>query len=76
MATFKAIVVEKSTALMMAAFGLIAALAWNDAIKSLFLPGGYLYAVAKYGPWVYAILVTAIAIIAIIWLSKVAEKAK
>ena len=33
-------VLEKLSELMTAAFGLVAALAWNDAIKSLFLEGG------------------------------------
>ena len=74
--TFKKELLEKMTALLTAAFGLITALAWNDAIKSLFLPGGLLYSVAKYGPWVYALLVTVIAVIAIIWIGKISEKYK
>ncbi|MBN2518053.1 MAG: hypothetical protein JXB14_04365 [Candidatus Altiarchaeota archaeon] len=69
-------VIEKISALMTAAFGLVAALAWNDAIKALFQEGGILYAVAAYGPWVYAILVTIIAIVATIYIGKLAEKAK
>jgi hypothetical protein len=69
-------VINKIAALMTAAFGLIAALAWNDAIRSLFAEGRPLFFLAKYGVWVYAILVTVIAIVATIWISKLAEKLK
>ena len=69
-------VVEKLSALITAAFGLVAALAWNDAIKSLFQEGAPLYFMAAYGPWVYAFLVTVLAVIAAIWIGRVAEKAK
>jgi len=69
-------VVEKLAALITAAFGLVAALAWNDAIKSLFQEGGLLYFMAAYGPWVYALLVTVLAVIAAIWIGRAAEKAK
>ena len=69
-------VIEKMSALMTAAFGLIAALAWNDAIKSLFAEGGPLYFMSTYGPWMYAILVTVLAVIAAIWIGRLAEKAK
>lgn len=68
-------VIEKIAALMTAAFGLIAALAWNDAIKSLFAEGGPLYFIATYGIWAYAILVTVLAVLAIIWIGRIAEKA-
>lgn len=69
-------IVEKLSALMTAAFGLVAALAWNDAIKSLFIKGAPLYFMAAYGPWIYAVLVTVLAVIAAIWIGRVAEKAK
>ncbi|MEM2874391.1 MAG: DUF5654 family protein [Candidatus Nanoarchaeia archaeon] len=72
----KAEIIDRIAALMTAAFGLIAALAWNDAIKSLFAEGGLLAFVAKYGVWVYAILVTIIAVVMTIWIGKVAEKMK
>lgn len=68
-------VIDKLAALITAAFGLIAALAWNDAIKSLFAEGGALYFLATGGPWIYALLVTILAVIASIWIGKVAEKA-
>ncbi|HDP73763.1 MAG TPA: hypothetical protein ENN46_02275 [Candidatus Woesearchaeota archaeon] len=75
-------VVEKLAALITAAFGLVAALAWNDAIRSLFAGpcgaegAGPLCALSGGGPWVYAVLVTILAVIATIWIAKVAEKQK
>lgn len=73
-------VIEKLAALITAAFGLVAALAWNDAIKALFAGpcgtegAGALCALSSGGPWVYAVIVTIIAVIATIWIGKVAEK--
>ena len=64
-------VLDKIAELMTAAFGLVAALAWNEAIsswvKSLGIGGG---------PWVYAILVTILAVLAIIWIGRVVARAK
>jgi len=74
--SFKATLLEKISALMTAAFGLIAALAWNDAIKSLFAEGGPLFFIASSGVWVYAILVTVIAIVMTVWIGKMSEKLK
>jgi membrane protein implicated in regulation of membrane protease activity len=73
-------VIEKISALIIAAFGLIAALAWNEAIKALFVGpcgvenAGALCRLSGGGPWVYAIIVTIIAVLATIWIGK-AEKA-
>ena len=73
-------VTEKIYALMIAAFGLVAALAWNDAIKALFIGprgsegAGALCTLSSGGPWVYAIFVTILAVIAAIWIGKVAAK--
>ena len=73
-------VIEKLAALITAAFGLVAALAWNDAIKALFVGpcgtenAGALCHLSAGGPWVYAIFVTIIAVIATIWIAKVSEK--
>jgi len=67
-------VIEKISALIVTAFGLVAALAWNEAIKSLFQEGGLLYFLADGGPWVYAVLVTIFAVIMTIWIGKVAQK--
>lgn len=75
-------VIEKLAALITAAFGLVAALAWNDAIKALFVGpcgaenAGALCSLSAGGPWVYAIVVTVIAVFATIWIGKVSEKAK
>ncbi|MFH1316488.1 MAG: DUF5654 family protein [Candidatus Woesearchaeota archaeon] len=78
----KSEITEKFAALITAAFGLIAALAWNDAIKALFQGpcgsegAGALCALSSGGPWVYAIIVTILAVLATIWIAHIAEKAK
>lgn len=69
-------VIEKVSALITGAFGLVAALAWNSAIQDLF---------AKYHPEpgqgiagkvIYAASVTLVAVIVIVWVTKAADKAK
>jgi len=73
---------EKITTLIIAAFGLIAALAWNDAIKSLFVGpcgsenAGILCFISSGGPWIYAVIVTIIAVIVTIEVAKVSAKSK
>jgi hypothetical protein len=67
-------VIEKLAALVTAGFGLVAALAWNDAIKSLFAEGGTLHFLAAGGPWMYAVFVTVVAVFATIWIGKTSEK--
>jgi MFS-type transporter involved in bile tolerance (Atg22 family) len=69
-------VINKMSALMTAAFGLVAALAWNEAIKALFDEGGRLHFLAAYGVWLYAILVTLFAVLVTIWIGRIAEKLK
>lgn len=66
-------VIEKITTMVTAAFGLVAALAWNSAIQDLFKSQAWLQAG---GPFVYALFVTIIAVLAAIWLGRAAEKAK
>ncbi len=74
-------VIEKLAALVTAAFGLVAALAWNDAIKALFKGpcgaegAGSLCSLSSGGPWVYAFIVTLIAVFAAIWIGKVSARA-
>ncbi len=74
-------VVEKIAALITAAFGLIAALAWNDAIKALFVGpcgtegAGALCMLSDGGPWVYAIIVTIIAVLVTLWIANLAQRA-
>jgi len=64
---------EKTITLILGGFGLVAALAWNEAIKSLFeilFPKkGELI-----GKFIYAILVTAIVVLVSMRLRKIAEK--
>lgn len=75
-------VVEKFAALITAAFGLVAALAWNDAIRALFVGpcgsenAGVLCMLSTGGPWVYAVIVTILAVLATLWIAKVAEGKK
>lgn len=68
-------VIEKIAALVTAAFGLVAALAWNGAIQAIFKQ---VFGTAEgVGPMlVYAVVVTIIAVIATIWVGKAAGKAK
>lgn len=72
-------VIEKFAALITAAFGLVAALAWNDAIKALFKGpcgtegAGVLCAISAGGPWGYAIIVTIVAVIATLYIGKLSQ---
>ena len=68
-------VVEKIAALVTAAFGLVAALAWNGAIQAIFKK---VFGTSEgITPMlVYAVVVTIIAVIATIWVGKAAQKAK
>ena len=70
--SFKGEVVEKIAALMTAAFGLIAALAWNDAIKQMIEKLG----LQVYGPILYAVVITIIAVIATICIGRISAKLK
>ena len=73
-------VIEKLALLITAAFGLVAALAWNDAIKSLFVGpcgtegAGLFCSLSSGGPWVYACIVTVVALVATIWIGNVSQK--
>ena len=73
--TLKQEILDKIAALVTAAFGLVAALAWNDAIKAVFKEVfGQADAV---GPMlIYAIIVTIIAVILTIIVARAAAKAK
>jgi hypothetical protein len=67
-------VFEKLSALIIAAFGLVAALAWNGAIQSIFKQvfGDSETIVAML---FYATIVTIIAVIVAIWIGKLEAKA-
>ena len=69
--SLKSEVIDKIAALLTAAFGLVAALAWNGAIQALFKQvfGSSDELVAMV---VYAVVVTVIAVIVTIWTSVVA----
>jgi len=67
-------VLEKLNALIIAAFGLVAALAWNTAIQEIFKQ---IFGVAS-GLWAmifYAVLVTVIAVWVTIKMASLTEKA-
>jgi hypothetical protein len=66
-------VIERMTVLVTTAFGLVAALAWNEAIKSLF---SQIFGVSDQisALFTYAILVTVIAVLITVWLSQISEK--
>ncbi len=68
-------VIDKLAALITAAFGLVAALAWNGAIQAIFKK---IFGTSEgVGPMViYAVVVTIIAVIATLWIGKAAAKAK
>jgi len=68
-------VIEKLAALITAAFGLVAALAWNGAIQEIFKKI-YGDASSLTAMIIYAVVVTIIAVFATIQIGKVAEKAK
>ena len=67
--------IEKMAALITAAFGLVAALAWNDLIKTIFAEL-FGEAVAIGAMIVYAIIVTIIAVILTITVARAAARAK
>ena len=67
-------VIEKLAALITAAFGLVAALAWNGAIKAVFAEI-FTEAEGLVQMLVYAVVVTFIAVLATIWIAKSAVKA-
>ena len=68
-------VIEKIAALITAAFGLVAALAWNGAIQAIFKE--IFGSAESLVPMViYAVVVTIIAVLATIWIGKISEKSK
>lgn len=66
-------IIETIATLLTAAFGFVAALAWNGAIQKLV--GEYLSAGDELmGMFIYAIIVTVIAVIVIVWIGRVLAK--
>ena len=72
--TFTIQVLEAMSALIISAFSLVAALAWNEAIKALIAE--FLGADDMVGLFVYAIIVTVIAVIMAIFITRSIRKAK
>lgn len=68
----KSEIIDKFTVLITSAFGLVAALSWNDAIKGFMQQLG----LEHYGPWAYAIIVTLLAVIITLILGWLAQRAK
>lgn len=67
--------IEKMAALITAAFGLVAALAWNDLIKTIFTEiFGEVVAIGAM--IIYAVIVTIIAVILTMMVARVSAKAK
>ena len=68
-------VVEKLSTLITAAFGLVAALAWNSAIQQIFKI--YFGETSGVGAMLlYATFVTIIAVVVTVWIGKITEKIK
>ncbi|UCE98351.1 MAG: hypothetical protein JSV74_03250 [Dehalococcoidia bacterium] len=68
-------ILEKMAALITAAFGLVAALAWNGAIRAIFEE---VFGTADniWAMIVYAVIVTIIAVLVTIWIARASKKAK
>jgi hypothetical protein len=72
---FKDEVLTQIAALLTAAFGLVAALAWNGAIQALFKQV-FGTADSLNAQLIYAIVVTIIAVIVTIWIARAVSHAK
>ena len=68
-------ILDKIAALLTAAFGLVAALAWNGAIRAIFEA---VFGTADNIPamLVYAVVVTIIAVLVVIWIARAVNRAK
>nr|WP_295370619.1 DUF5654 family protein [uncultured Sphingosinicella sp.] len=64
--------IQTMIALASASFGLVAALAWNEAIKATLAMLGLGDSLA--GLYTYAILATVLAIVVLVWLGKLAAR--
>ena len=71
----KSEILDKIAALLTAAFGLVAALAWNGAIRAIFEK---LFGTADNitAMVVYAVIVTVIAVLVTIWIARAIKRAK
>ncbi len=64
--------IQTMIALASASFGLVAALAWNEAIKATLAMLGLGESLA--GLYTYAILATVLAIVVLVWLGRLAAR--
>lgn len=73
--TLRKEIVEKLSAFITAAFGLVAALAWNGAIQAVFkqIFGNPTELVPML---IYAVTVSLVAIFLMIWIARIAERLK
>ncbi len=69
----RAKLLDRIVTLITGAFGFVAALAWNSAMQKWFEQQDWL---ARGGPWIYAVLVTIIAVLATLWIGKIADRYK
>lgn len=71
----KAEMLDKLAALITAAFGLVAALAWNGAIRAIF---EHFFGTADNitAMLVYAVIVTIMAVLVTIWIARSVKRAK
>ena len=68
-------VIDRLAALITAAFGLVAALAWNGAIQAIF-KSVFGSADSITAMLTYAVVVTIIAVLVTIWVARAANKAQ
>jgi hypothetical protein len=60
--------------LLVAAFGIVSALAWNQAVQSLFAKNGIFYRFAQGGPWIAAVVITLFAVTIGFWRERILPK--
>jgi len=66
-------IIDKFATLTIAAFGLVAALAWNSAIQAIFK--AYIPGEGVTAKLIYALSVTVIAVLLTLWIGYIAAKA-
>jgi len=71
----KAEILDKIAALITAAFGLVAALAWNGAIRAIF-DAVFGSADNITAMLIYAVVITIIAVLVTIWIARAVKRAK
>jgi uncharacterized membrane protein len=69
-------ILEKMSGLVIAGFGLVAALAWNEAIQDLFKKIDVFSRNSLISKFVYAVLITVIVVVVIYYLGKSVDKLK